>query len=268
MKIRQIEYFLEVEKTLNITKAAQNMYVSQTAVTKQLQLLEEELGFALFSRENKRVQLTDGGAFFKEEAIQLMNQYRLTKQKVSAYRSGEAGRLNIGFIKNMDENILISYLTAFKTRYPEMEVNLFGYSNRVLQQYIQNAFLDIGFGFPVKNSSFHCRILKSYPLVVITSQKSVLASKSEISEWELENILFDVRNYSEDDAPDFEGLLAKIACGYGNAVVHQFAEWNRFRNYLVSIPLMPLQEREICLIYDDHYSRARDLFIESCSFLL
>lgn len=64
MKIRQIEYFLEVEKTLNITKAAQNMYVSQTAITKQLQLLEEELGFALFSRENKRMKLTEGGLFF------------------------------------------------------------------------------------------------------------------------------------------------------------------------------------------------------------
>ena len=71
MKIRQIEYFLEVEKTLNITKAAQNMYVSQTAITKQLQLLEDELGFALFSRENKRMQLTEGGAFFKEEALRL-----------------------------------------------------------------------------------------------------------------------------------------------------------------------------------------------------
>ena len=69
MKIRQIEYFLEVEKILNITKAAQNMYVSQTAITKQLQLLEDELGFKLFSRENKRMQLTEGGAFFKEEAL-------------------------------------------------------------------------------------------------------------------------------------------------------------------------------------------------------
>lgn len=264
MKIRQIEYFLEVEKTLNITKAAQNMYVSQTAVTKQLQLLEEELGFALFSRENKRMQLTNGGVFFKKEATQLMDQYRLTKQNVSAYRSGGAGCLNIGFVKNMDENILLSCLTSFKTRYPEIEVNLFGYSNQVILQHIQNASLDIGFGFPVSNSCLHCRVLKSYPLVLITSQKSELALKSEIFEWELQNILFDVRNCSEDDPPDFEGLLAKIACGYGNAVVHQFAEWNRFRNYLAAIPLMPLQEKEICLIYDEHCSPTGTLFIETC----
>ncbi len=101
MKIRQIEYFLEVEKTLNITKAAQNMYVTQTAITKQLQLLEEELGFALFSRENKRMRLTEGGIFFKEEALRLMHQYHLTRQNVAAYRYGEAGCINIGFLKTL-----------------------------------------------------------------------------------------------------------------------------------------------------------------------
>ena len=262
MKIRQIEYFLEVEKILNITKAAQNMYVSQTAITKQLQLLEDELGFKLFSRENKRMQLTEGGAFFKEEALRLMHQYRLTKQNVSAYRYGEAGCINIGFMKNLDEKILISYLSAFKAQYPEIEVNLYGYSNQALHQRIQNATLDIGFGFTINNSRFHYKALKSYPLVLITSQKSELAKKSEISEHELQNILFDVRNYPENCSLDFEGLLVKIACGYGNAIVHQFAEWNRFQNYLVSIPLTPFQEKEICLIYDDHYCRTRDLFLD------
>jgi len=125
MKIRQIEYFLEVEKTLNITKAAQNMYVTQTAITKQLQLLEEELGFAVFSRENKRIRLTEGGIFFKEEALRLMHQYHLTRQNVAAYRYGEAGCINIGFLKNLDAQLLLSCLSPFRARYPEIEVNLY-----------------------------------------------------------------------------------------------------------------------------------------------
>ncbi|NBH83773.1 LysR family transcriptional regulator [bacterium C-53] len=264
VKIRQIEYFLEVEKTLNITKAARNMYVSQTAVTKQLQLLEEELGFALFLRENKRMQLTEGGAFFKQEALRLMHQYHLTEQNISAYRYGESGCINIGFVKNLDTELLISYLSLFRSKYPEIEVNPYGYSNLALHQHIQNGTLDVGFGISMNNSRFHYRSLKSYPLVLLTSKSGPLAGINEISEQELENVLFDVRNYPTNSPLEFEGMLIKIACGYGNAIVHQFAKKNRFQDYLVSIPLIPCQMKTISLIYDDHYCRTKDLFIETC----
>jgi len=93
-----------------------------------------------------------------------------------------------------------------------------------------------------------------------------LGIKQEIPEGELRDVLFDVRNYPEEHIMDFEGLLVKIACGYGSAVVHQFAEGNRFPEYVVSIPLSPLQKKAICLIYDDHYCRTRELFLKACHF--
>ncbi|MDE7313183.1 MAG: LysR family transcriptional regulator [Eubacterium sp.] len=261
MKLRQIEYFLEVEKTLNITKAAQNLYVSQTAITKQLQLLEDELGFLLFSRDNKRMKLTEGGAFFKEEALRLMQQYYLTQQNISAYRYGKTGCIHIGFIKNLDASLLLPHLSAFRARYPEIEVNLYGHSNQALHRHLQSGSLDIGFGFPLKNSRFQYRAIKSYPLVVLASKDSPLAVKKKISEQELDTVLFDVRNYPENGSNDFEGLLMKISCGYGTAIVHQFAEKNRFQEYLVSIPLVPPCEKTICLIYDERENKTRGLFL-------
>ena len=264
MKIRQIEYFLEVEKTLNITKAAQNMYVSQTAVTKQLQLLEEELGFALFSRESMRLRLTEGGTFFKKEAFGFMHQYHLMQQNISAYRYGKAGCINIGFVKNLDAKLLLSCISHFRNQYPEIEANLYGQSNRRLHQNIQNGSLDIGFGFAAENSRFHYRPLKSYPLVVLTSTKNRLAKKEEITEQDLTHVIFDIRNDPQNGSFDFEGLLVKLACGYGTAIVHQFAEGNRYRDSLVSIPLAPCQEKSVCLIYDDRHSRARELFMDVC----
>ncbi len=266
MKIRQIEYFLEVEKTLNVTKAAQNMYVSQTAVTKQLQLLEEELGFALFTRENKRMQLTEGGVFFKEEALRLMHQYHLTRQNVSAYRYGEAGCIKIGFVKNLDAELLLTYLSRFRAQHPDVEVNLYGYSNQTLHQHIQNGSLDIGFGFSTDNSHFHYQYLKSYPLIALTAKESPLAQKNCISQKELDNVIFDIRKFDENYSIDFEGLLAKIACGYGTAIVHQFAEVNRFHEYVASVPFIPLQKKAVFLIYDDHYSRTKELFLKACQF--
>lgn len=264
MKIRQIEYFLEVENTLNITKAARNMYVSQTAISKQLQLLEEELGFALFSRESVRLHLTEGGDFFKKEALRLMHQYHLMQQNVSAYRYGKGECINIGFVKNLDSELLLSCISLFQNQYPEIEANLYGQSNRCLHQNIQNGSLDIGLGFAEENSRFHYQPLKSYPLVVLTSIKSTLAKKEEISEQELAHVIFDIRDYPQNCSFDFEGLLVKLACGYGTAIVHQFAEGNRFRDSLVSIPLTPCQEKSVCLIYDDRYGKTRELFIDAC----
>jgi len=266
VKIRQIEYFLEVEKTLNVTKAAQNMYVSQTAITKQLRLLEDELGFTLFFRENKRMELTEGGIFFKEEALRLMHQYDLTKQNVSAYRYGEAGCIHIGFLKNLDAKLLLSHLSLFRSLHPEIEVELYGLANKNLHRQIQNGSVDIGFGFTMNNSHFHYFPLKSYPLVALISRESPLAERSHISPQELKDVIIDARNHPENFSTDFEGLLAKIACGYGTAIVPQFAEANRFREYVASVPLKPIYEETIYLIYDDHYSKAKELFLETIQY--
>ena len=68
MNLNQINYFLSICKTMNFTKSAHNIYISQTAVTKQIQLLETELGTKLFNRDNKQIELTEAGRFFLIEA--------------------------------------------------------------------------------------------------------------------------------------------------------------------------------------------------------
>ena len=68
MNLNQINYFLAICKTMNFTKAAHNLYISQTEVTKQIQLLETELGTKLFNRNNKQIELTEAGRFFLIEA--------------------------------------------------------------------------------------------------------------------------------------------------------------------------------------------------------
>ena len=68
MQLRQLEYFIAVAEHLNFTKAAQQFYISQTAVTLQIKALEEELGVTLFHRSNRKVELTPAGKTFLEDA--------------------------------------------------------------------------------------------------------------------------------------------------------------------------------------------------------
>ena len=77
MNIKQLEYFVDLSQTLNFTKTAQNFYISQTAITKQIQCLEKDLGIPLFIRSKKSVELTNEGNLYlpyarkKEEDIQV-----------------------------------------------------------------------------------------------------------------------------------------------------------------------------------------------------
>ena len=63
MDIRSIRYFLEVAQELNITRAAENLHMAQPPLSRQIQLLEQELGVKLFEREKRHLQLTEENRF-------------------------------------------------------------------------------------------------------------------------------------------------------------------------------------------------------------
>lgn len=72
MNIRQLECFQEVARTLNFTKAAQNLFLSQTVVTNHIRHLEESVGFSVFERSKKAVSLTENGALLLKEAQKVL----------------------------------------------------------------------------------------------------------------------------------------------------------------------------------------------------
>ena len=81
MTSRQLEYFLAVARYLNFTRAAEALYVSQTAITRQIQVLEEEVGAQLFFRTKKQVQLTAAGQVFLTEARAILERTRSACRK-------------------------------------------------------------------------------------------------------------------------------------------------------------------------------------------
>ena len=72
MNTKQIEYFLAVAEELSFTRAAEKLYVSQTAVTQQIQSLEELIGVKLLNRTKKKVELTPAGQIFQIEGRQIL----------------------------------------------------------------------------------------------------------------------------------------------------------------------------------------------------
>ena len=86
MNIKQLEYFVDLSQTLNFTKTAQNFYISQTAITKQIQCLEKDLEIPLFIRSKKSVELTNEGNLYLPYARKILDNVALSYQIIEEYQ--------------------------------------------------------------------------------------------------------------------------------------------------------------------------------------
>lgn len=89
MNIRQLQYFVDLSETLNFTKTAQNFYISQTAITKQIQSLEGDLGIPLFHQSKKSVSLTSEGQAYLPYAKKILEDIDLSYKVIEEYRRGK-----------------------------------------------------------------------------------------------------------------------------------------------------------------------------------
>ena len=86
MDLRQIRYFIAVARERNFTRAAQQLNIAQPPLSRQIQLLEEELGVALINRKSRPLKLTDAGRLFYEQSLQVLG--RVDQMRAATRRVG------------------------------------------------------------------------------------------------------------------------------------------------------------------------------------
>jgi len=96
MRLLQIIYFLEIAKQKSITKAAEELYLSQPALSKQMNQLEEELGTKLIRRMSRGIQLTEKGEEFATDCQKIMQDLDAAVKKVSGSKAPKSGTFRIG----------------------------------------------------------------------------------------------------------------------------------------------------------------------------
>src|SRR5699024_7985643 len=99
--LRQIKYFIEVANREHVTEAANALHVAQSAVSRQIFNLEEELGVDLFIREGRTVRLTRIGKIFKDHMEKAINVIDDAKQEVAEYLDPNKGTLQVGFAASL-----------------------------------------------------------------------------------------------------------------------------------------------------------------------
>ncbi|MDH4046859.1 MAG: LysR substrate-binding domain-containing protein [Gammaproteobacteria bacterium] len=126
MKLQQLKYLLAIaDNGLNITAAAERLYTSQPGVSKQLKLLEEELGLQLFTRKGKSLdRVTDAGTRVIDRARIIMQEVEQIRSFATEFYREEEGTLSIGTTHTQARYVLPKIVQEFRRRYPRVSLCL------------------------------------------------------------------------------------------------------------------------------------------------
>lgn len=145
MELRQLRYFVAVARELSFTKAAGKLRVAQPALSRQIRLLEEEIGVRLLERNRRATYLTEPGRVFLAEACSLLEQGDRAIQLARKARTIEVPELNIGYVWGLFHAIVPSAVSRFRQLLPEVPVNLFDWTATGQADGISEGKIDAGF---------------------------------------------------------------------------------------------------------------------------
>ena len=124
MTTQQIKYFLVLAEELHFWNTAEKVYISQSTLSRQIQALEDELGFLLFERNKRNVKLTDAGQFLKENWSKTLNELDQFYQQAKKINDGDLGVVAISYPGSITFSLLPDFLAIIKSDLPELKLEL------------------------------------------------------------------------------------------------------------------------------------------------
>jgi len=223
MELRQIRQFLAVAETLNFSRAAERLHMAQPPLSMAIRRLEEDLGAALFVRGRKGVRLTDLGESILQDARRVVRHAEQLRQTASAVIEGTSGRLRVAFVGSATYSILPRALPVFRSRYPDVSLELReGTTSAILGQ-VQGDSLDLGLvRYPVFETHLaKLTVIQRDELVAVLPRESPLRTRKRLAMSDLKEHPFVL--YSATAAANLRGqvLLACQAAGYVPKVIQE-----------------------------------------------
>ena len=217
--------FLAVAKTLNFTRAAKSLHLSQPALSTQIKALEDHLGAQLFLRSRRQVSLTPAGQVFLIDAEMLLKQIAEVEWKVQRISSGDIGHLRIGFVASATLNLVPAIAQAFKKQYPGVSFELKNLPTVQQMEALRQGTLDVGFvRMPLEEKDLDVTVVAREPFAVALPKRHPLAGRAELQVRDLAGE--DFISYAERLAPAFyqrwTGLCRKA--GFTPNIIQETSE--------------------------------------------
>lgn len=248
----------------SLTKAADELNITQSAVSHSIAALEEELGFPVIIRNKGGVKLTSEGKKILPEIRKILKSIEQMNQTASSIRGLESGTVRIGAFTSVAVHWLPAILKAFQADYPNVEIKMLNGDYHDTEQWLKDGSVDLGFiSVPTK---FEGEVITLYedPLLAILPEDSKYASypKFPVSECATEpfisilessdhdarqalskaNVKPNVRFYTKDDY----AVIAMVEQGLGMSIMPELLLKDR-SDKLIALPLQPESKRTIGL---------------------
>jgi DNA-binding transcriptional LysR family regulator len=184
MELRHLRYFIAVAEELHFAKAASRLHIAQPSLSKQIQLLEQELGFPLFYRTKQRVELLDAGHVLLDEARRILRQADNAVESARRTHTGQSGRLLIGFSASATLEVLPKILRKYRRLYPNVEVELSEMTTIRVSELLLDSPLSVGLlrspSF-FNDESFRIETILREPFVVALPDSHPAAKQNRVS---------------------------------------------------------------------------------------
>jgi DNA-binding transcriptional LysR family regulator len=181
MELRHLRYFIAVAEDLHFGRAAQVLGISQPPLSQQIQALEQEIGARLFERTNRRVELSEAGRLFLQEARLVLAQVDKAADVARRAQLGELGELKIGFTSSAPFNSSIPQaIFAFRQAFPAVHLNLQEMSSTEVAESLVDESIQVGLmrPLPLPDSLSVVELMRE-PLVAVLNAGHPLVEGSE-----------------------------------------------------------------------------------------
>lgn len=267
MDLRQIRYFIAVAEDEHFGRASERIHIAQPALSRQIQLLEAELGVTLFERLPRGVKLSAAGRTFREHCSQILIDLGHAVSETQAVSRGESGMLKLGFIEVAAWNgVIPETIMEFRRNNPNVTLVLSAMNSLDQVEGIYDGRIDAGFLYnpPIDPLLTIHPIARHKVLLAVPSSSAFAGRKSvDIAELsgqpmiqfhrraspafydEMHRALFqsgiavNVVHEAENEAE----MLALVTTGLGNALVNQCQKWRK----PVGVELLPVKGFEVGL---------------------
>lgn len=199
-----------IYKEGTLTKAADSLHLTQSALSHQLKELENELGVEVFHRQGRRLHLSEQGDRFLQSAKKILAEIKSLEEDISNFKNGQTGKLNISMQCYTAYHWLPGIIKDYKTRWPDININIVADASRRPLEYLLRGELDMGI---VRTQMVNTRIqyekIFEDSLVVVLAEDHPLAQKDliEITDFQGQELILPLYDPSYQDTPIIEALI-------------------------------------------------------------
>ncbi|MCC5895997.1 MAG: LysR family transcriptional regulator [Alkalibacterium sp.] len=259
MELKQLIYFIEVAEREHMSNAAQHLNVAQSAISRQISNLEEELGVQLFERVGRNMKLLPVGQILLTHAKDVINRLEQTKKEMADHIAPESGVIKLGFPTSLATSLLPNLINSYSKSFPAIQFQLRQGSYQFLIDAIKNRELNLAFIGPVIEDEPAIRgdILFKEKMHLLVSRQHKAAHRESITLKELKDeafILFP-KGYileklvvdachNEGFAPhvstqgeDMDAIKGMVAAGIGITILPDSAITKYETDFLKCVPI-------------------------------